>query len=213
MVEYAGSASCAVLRGNRMRVEQIDLKIVRLPLVRPFRPTRAAKCTSITSWFGSSPTVWSAGESARAPPIPITVPRPPRLAGISSTIFSARSCSGANGPRSTTSWLSIAWSKEMHSPGPESRWRVGMPGSRGKQTALVAAGFDPHRGPFGRQPRNRIANRDPARAESRSPIWARAPPDQAQDRPGMGHRRRAAGPAHAFPKSRSSRCQFGLHSQ
>ncbi len=58
-----------------MRIEQIDLKIVRLPLVRPFQTSSSRKdCTSTTSWSGSWPTARSAGASAPARPIPYYCP-------------------------------------------------------------------------------------------------------------------------------------------
>ena len=48
-----------------MRLDQVSLNLVRLPLVRPFRTSSSARTISTTSWCESRPTVGRVGANAR----------------------------------------------------------------------------------------------------------------------------------------------------
>ncbi len=142
-----------------MRIDRIDLSLVRLPLIRTFRTsssTQGPHRPHPRPRRGGAAS--RAGASAPARPTPTTAPRRPRPAGTSSRTSWRRRSLGRD-------WATIdelvgvysARSRGTTSPRPGSRWPAGtlLGQSRGRCRCSTCSAATRSRDPLGRQPRDR----------------------------------------------------------
>ena len=150
--------------------------------------------TSTTSSSASRPTAWSAGASAPARPTPITAPRRPRPAGTSSrTSWPRRSSARMVDHRRTGRLLSAGQGEPLRQGGPGDGL-LGCAGPRAGDSRCMRCSA-------ARGRRSSRASAWGSRREVEAPVRPDRPvsrrrlsPDQAQDRAGLGRRRRPAGP-------------------
>ena len=186
-----------------MRIDQIDLRIVRLPLVRPFQTSSSRKehldhilvrvvAGGVTGW----------GECA-SPSDPYYCPETTETCWHILKDFLAPLGAGARVvDHRRAGAASIGWSRGTVSPRRGWRWPAGTrwPARRGSRCTSLLGGTPAEilsGVSLGIESRDRAAPR-PDRPLPRG----RLPPDQAQDRAGLGCRRRAAGPRALSRRSR-----------
>ena len=192
-----------------MRIEQIDLKIVRLPLVRPFQTSSSRKehldhilvrvvADGVIGW----------GECA-SPSDPYYCPETTETCWHILKDFLAPLVLGrdwSNIDELVRLYRLVKGNKFARSGLEMACWDA-LARSQGQPLA-VAAGRHARRDPLGRQPGDREPDRAAPRPDRALP-GGRLPPDQAEDRAGMGCRGRAAGPRAI---SRRSRLQVDANS-
>ena len=150
----------ASTRSQPMRIERIDLKIVRLPLVRPFRTSSSSK-----DHLDAHPRAGRDADGARRlgrvrqPVGPVLLPGDDRdLLAHPATTSSRRSSSAGSGRRSRSSSASIGRSRGTTSPRRAWRWPAGTSWrAREGRAAGRAARRHAAGDPLGRQPGHRGA--------------------------------------------------------
>ena len=185
-----------------MRIEQIDLKIVRLPLVRPFQTSSSRKAHLdhiLVRVIADGVIGW--GECA-SPSDPYYCPETTETcwhilkdflapAGPGPGLVDHRRAGGALSPGE----------REPLRQGGAGDGLLGCPGPLAGTAACGRCSAVRGRDPLGRQPGDREPDRAPLRPDRAIP-GGRLSPDQAEDRAGLGCRGGAAGPRAISRRSR-----------
>ena len=182
-----------------MRIEQVELRIVRLPLVRPFQTSSSRRTTSTTSSCGSSPTASTGWGECASPSDPYYCPETTETCWHILRDFLAPLVLGRE-------WSTIEELVGFYGRVKGNRFaRAGLEMACWDLLARTLAqplhsllGRQPHRDPFRRQPGNRDRRRNPAGTDRPLPR-RRLPAHQAQDRARAGMSTSSAGSATAIP--------------